>query len=185
MNRHALKYWIFQSLIFEVFPTLILFIIFFIISGVGLSPLGTAATPGLLYKPQMIDEGDCGAIGGMKIGRGKLSTRRKPAPAPLCPPQIPHDQTRAWSRVAAVGNQRLTAWAMALPSPTLITKWRDYQICWMTIVKREHRERNETWDLMESLRISQCGIFCMPCMNSAFFTNLKTEAHLDCLYSST
>jgi hypothetical protein len=37
----------------------------------------------------MIDEGDCGAIGGMKIGRGNRSTRRKPAPAPLCPPQIP------------------------------------------------------------------------------------------------
>jgi hypothetical protein len=38
-----------------------------IISGVGLCPLGTAATFGLLYKPQMIDEGDCGAVGGMKI----------------------------------------------------------------------------------------------------------------------
>jgi hypothetical protein len=37
---------------------------FYIISGVGLSPIGTAATSGLLYKPQMIDEGDCGAIGG-------------------------------------------------------------------------------------------------------------------------
>jgi hypothetical protein len=36
-----------------------------------------------------------GAIGGMKIGRGNRSTRRKPAPAPPCPPQIPHDQTRA------------------------------------------------------------------------------------------
>jgi hypothetical protein len=43
----------------------------------------------------MIDEGDCGAIGGMKVGRGNRKTRRKPAPAPLCPPQIPHDQTRA------------------------------------------------------------------------------------------
>jgi hypothetical protein len=42
----------------------------------------------------MIGEGDCGAIGGMKIGRGNRSTRRKPAPAPLCPPQIPLDQTR-------------------------------------------------------------------------------------------
>jgi hypothetical protein len=58
-------------------------------SGVGLSPLGTAAISGLLYKPQMIDEGDCGAIGGMTIGRGNRSTRTKPAPAPLCPPQIP------------------------------------------------------------------------------------------------
>jgi hypothetical protein len=81
----------------------------FFISGVGLSPPGSAATSGLLYKPQMIDEGDCGAIGGMKIGRGNRSTRRKSAPAPLCPPLIPHDQTRARTRAAAVGSQRLTA----------------------------------------------------------------------------
>jgi hypothetical protein len=44
---------------------------FFIIpSGVRLNQLGTVATTGLLYQPQMIDDGDCGAIGGMKIGRG-------------------------------------------------------------------------------------------------------------------
>jgi hypothetical protein len=43
----------------------------------------------------MIDEDDCGAIGGMKIGRGDRSTWREPAPATLCPPQIPHDQVRA------------------------------------------------------------------------------------------
>jgi hypothetical protein len=61
----------------------------------GTKSLGTAATSGLLYKPQMIDEVDCGAVGGMKIDRGNRSTRRKPAPAPLCPPQIPHDPTRA------------------------------------------------------------------------------------------
>jgi hypothetical protein len=42
----------------------------------------------------MIGEGDCGAIGGMKIDRGNRSTRGKPAPAPLCPPQIPLNQTR-------------------------------------------------------------------------------------------
>jgi hypothetical protein len=82
---------------------------YFIIRGVGLSLLGTAATSGLLYKPQMIDAGDCGAIGGIKIGRGNRSTRRKPAPVPLCPPQIPHDQTWARTQAAAVGNQRLTA----------------------------------------------------------------------------
>jgi hypothetical protein len=39
----------------------------------------------------MIGDGDRGEIGGMKIGRGNRSTRRKPDPAPLCPPQIPHD----------------------------------------------------------------------------------------------
>jgi hypothetical protein len=35
----------------------------FFFSGVGLSPLGTVTTSGILYKPQMIDEGDCEAIG--------------------------------------------------------------------------------------------------------------------------
>lgn len=29
---------------------------------------------------------DCGAVAGMKIGKGRRSTRRKPAPVPLCPP---------------------------------------------------------------------------------------------------
>jgi hypothetical protein len=70
---------------------------------------GTAATTGLLYQPQMIDDGDCGAIGGIKIGGGNRSTRRKPAPVPYCPPQIPHDQTQTRTKVTAVGSQRLTA----------------------------------------------------------------------------
>jgi hypothetical protein len=65
----------------------------------------------------MVDEDDCGEIDGMKIIRENRSTRRKPAPAPLCPPQIPHDPTRAQTRAAAVGSQRLTAWAMARPYP--------------------------------------------------------------------
>jgi hypothetical protein len=41
-----------------------------------------------LYQPKMIGDGDCGYIGGMKIGRGNWSTRRKPTPMPLCPLQI-------------------------------------------------------------------------------------------------
>jgi hypothetical protein len=72
-----------------------------IISGVRLSPFGAAATTGLLYQPQMIDDGDCGAIDRMKIGRGNQSTRRKPAPVPLCPPQIPNDLTQARTRAPA------------------------------------------------------------------------------------
>jgi hypothetical protein len=27
------------------------------------------ASTGLFYKPQIVDDGDCGAVGGMKIGR--------------------------------------------------------------------------------------------------------------------
>jgi hypothetical protein len=61
----------------------------------------------------MIDVDDYGAVGGMRIGRGNRSTRRKPAPVPLCPP---HDLTWDRTRAAAVGSQRLTTWAMARTS---------------------------------------------------------------------
>jgi hypothetical protein len=69
-----------------------LYSLFFLVSlgGVRLSPLGTSATVGLLYQPRMIDD-DYGTVGGMMISRGNCSTRRKPAPVPICPPQIPHD----------------------------------------------------------------------------------------------
>jgi hypothetical protein len=39
----------------------------------------------------MTGDGDCGEIGGLNIGMGNRSTRRKSALAPLCPPQILHD----------------------------------------------------------------------------------------------
>jgi hypothetical protein len=80
-------------------------VIIIILSGVRLSPLGTAATTRLLYQPQMMDDGDCGAIGGMKIGRGSRGTRRKP----LCRPQFPYDKSRVRTQAAAVRSQRLTA----------------------------------------------------------------------------
>jgi hypothetical protein len=42
-----------------------------------------------------------GAFGGIRIDRGNRSTRRKPAPIPLCPPQTPHDLTWVLTREAA------------------------------------------------------------------------------------
>jgi hypothetical protein len=48
------------------------------------------------------------------IGGGNRSTRRKPAPVLLCPPQTPH-AARTRIRAAAVGSQRLTASATARP----------------------------------------------------------------------
>jgi hypothetical protein len=50
-----------------------------------LGPLGTAAT----NRPIVPAPGDYDD-GGMVIGRGNRSTRRKPVPLPLCPPQTPH-----------------------------------------------------------------------------------------------
>jgi hypothetical protein len=55
--------------------------------GIQLCPLGTAATNRSIVPAQ--GDYDDGEIGGM-IGRGNRSTRRKPAPVPLCPPQPPH-----------------------------------------------------------------------------------------------
>jgi hypothetical protein len=51
------------------------------------------------YWPIVPAPGECDdrEFGGLKIGRGNRSTRRKPTPTPLCPPQIPHDQTRVWN----------------------------------------------------------------------------------------
>jgi hypothetical protein len=63
---------------------------------------------GLLYKLRVIDD-ECVAVGGMRIGRGNLSTRRKTAPVPVCPSQIPHDLTWARTRVAAMRSRRQTA----------------------------------------------------------------------------
>jgi hypothetical protein len=59
---------------------------------VRLSPLGTSATNWpIVPAPGVRDER--GAVGGMRIGRGNPSTRRKPAPVPLGPPQIPNNLT--------------------------------------------------------------------------------------------
>jgi hypothetical protein len=57
-----------------------------------LGPLSTSATE----WPIVPDPGDYydGEFGGMKIGWGNRSTRRKPAPPLLCLPQMPLDQTR-------------------------------------------------------------------------------------------
>jgi hypothetical protein len=74
--------------------------------GVQLGLVGTAATNrAIVPVPGDYDDGE---IGGMMIGRVNRSTRRKPAPVPLCPSQTPHP-ARTRTRAASVGSQRLTA----------------------------------------------------------------------------
>jgi hypothetical protein len=67
---------------------------------------------GLLYQPRMIDD-ECGAVGGMRIGRGNRSTRRKLTPVPLYLPQIPHDLS--WARIRATTNSLSYGTASILP----------------------------------------------------------------------
>jgi hypothetical protein len=72
-----------------------------------LGPLGTSVTSGLLYLPRW--------LWGWRIWwnddwQGKPKYSEKTCTSALCPPQSPLDKTRARTRAAAVGSQRLTAW---------------------------------------------------------------------------
>jgi hypothetical protein len=60
----------------------------------------------ILYQSRMMDDDECGAVGGMS-GRGNRSIRRKPTSMPFYLPQITHHLTRARTRVVAVGNRWL------------------------------------------------------------------------------
>jgi hypothetical protein len=58
---------------------------------------------------------------------GKTEVLRENLPQRhFCPSQN-HDQTRVWTRAAAVGSRQLTAWAMALPWLS-VGKERSYNI---------------------------------------------------------
>jgi hypothetical protein len=81
--------------------------------GVRMSPLGTSATIGPIVPAP--NDYECGAAGGMRVGKGNRSTQMKPAPVPLYPPQIPYDMTRDRTRAATAGSRRLTACAIGLP----------------------------------------------------------------------
>jgi hypothetical protein len=79
--------------------------------------IGTAATPGLLCQPRVIVKMIVEKQMECRCSRGNRSSRRKPATAPLLSITKSH-MTRSrfiWTRAAAVGSRRLTAWAMARP----------------------------------------------------------------------
>jgi hypothetical protein len=101
------------AFVFKVW-CLIILLIRIVGGGVQLGPLGTAVTDWpIVLAPCNYDDGE---FRGMKNGKGNQSTRRKPPPAPLCPPQIPLDHTRDRTRAAAIGSQRPTAWATVRPT---------------------------------------------------------------------
>jgi hypothetical protein len=111
---------------------------------------------GLSYQPQVIDE--CGAIGGIGIGRGNWSTLRKPAPVPLCPPKISCDLTWVRTRAAMVGSRWLNRLSCGTTFQILsiccFIVWYFYvsqqhkmnHILWSTVVAfKEIKERNFIW----------------------------------------
>jgi hypothetical protein len=64
------------------------FLIGIVGGGVQLGPIDTTAT----NRPIVPAPGEYGVgeIGGVMIGKGNRSTRRKPTPVLFCPPQTPH-----------------------------------------------------------------------------------------------
>jgi hypothetical protein len=88
----------------------------FFFLGVGWDWVHLVCRPltGLFYQPWMIDD-ECGTVSWMRIDGINWITLRKPAPVPLCPPQIPHHLTWALTQAVAEGSWWLTNWAMAWP----------------------------------------------------------------------
>jgi hypothetical protein len=77
--------------------------------------IGSVATPGLLWQPRVIvkmiwrSRWNAGWQ-----GKPKFSEKTCPS-ATFVLHKILYDQTSVWTRAAAVGSRRLTAWAMARP----------------------------------------------------------------------
>jgi hypothetical protein len=82
---------------------------------------------------RIVDDDECGAVGVM-LSKGNRSTRRKPAPVPLCPPQIPHGLTQARTRATSVGSRRLAAWAKSRPFANLILTINFYKLYVMSAI---------------------------------------------------
>jgi hypothetical protein len=156
----------------------LLYFLFF--GGVGWDWIYLVRRPlsGLLYQHRMTDY-ECGTVSGIRIGRGNRSTRRKPAPVPLCPPQIPHDLTLARTGAAAVGSRWLTAWAMARPNcvisvqdfcdtvmklckrkgiPWIVARLLAYheELCFMVLINLEHFSSDSQQKIIDIHRFYIC-----------------------------
>jgi hypothetical protein len=133
-------------------------LLFFLIrmEGVVYSWVNSARRPltSLMFLPP--GDYDDGEFGWMKIGKGNRSTRRKPAPAPICPPQMPLDQIMVRTRAAAMGSQRLTAWAMAGPRVATYSSYKLFpEGCMGTAQKKR---QTQTRRRKEDTMLNKCSL---------------------------
>jgi hypothetical protein len=102
------------------------------------------------------------------IGKGNRSTRRKPAPMPLCPPQTPH-AARTRTRAAVVGNQQLTSWAMTRLKSQVRVNYLKSDSSLNSPLRREHLSEN---GILRTVQING-DVF------SALFTRIAYTADCD------
>jgi hypothetical protein len=123
---------------------------------------------------------DEGEFGGM-IGRGNRSTRIKPAPVQLCPPQT-SSAARTRTLATAVGSQRLSAWATA--QPTLLTYLRSWALLHQLPIVQplvDSQTYRHLWadcldKMWESWRLKTLWVFTVCYKDSfIFLTYFETE----------
>jgi BMFP domain-containing protein YqiC len=73
----------------------------------------------------------------MKLTGENRQLGEKPVPVPLCPPQISYGLTWDRTRASVVRGRRLTAWAMARPYLTLVTRQKIHKLTYLTLVTRQ------------------------------------------------
>jgi hypothetical protein len=131
---------------------------FFVASGVGLSPLYCGHFWTIVQAPDDRWGWLWSNLWNEDL-RGNRSTRRKPAPAPLCPTQIPLDQTRDRTRTAAVG-----IWLHKFELNLLWSleqMWANVAAAVATgtadVVTRERYELLHSWDVVRVTRWRHVG----------------------------
>jgi hypothetical protein len=73
----------------------------------------------------------------MRIGSGNRSTRKKPAQVPFCSKQIPQNLEWDQTRSAAMGDPRITAWALERPVVDIATSLQARRLTnWASILSR-------------------------------------------------
>jgi hypothetical protein len=81
--------------------------VFSLTHGMRLISLGTPATSRPILPAPNDNVDKYRAVSRMRIRKGKRRTRRKPAPVPICPSQIPRDLTWDRNQAVALGSWRL------------------------------------------------------------------------------
>jgi hypothetical protein len=89
------------------------------------------------------------------ISKGNFRTRRKPAPVPLCPPQLPHEMIQAQTRAAAVGSRRISA---RVTGPTSV-----YMIIGCVVADQNDLSPHKPWELGFGF-IFKCQYTRAPCL---------------------